>query len=64
MAFPVDLLDNYSHEDLESSGEDYLSELRCGDPENPEYLSLVDNIKVRLESLLFHFNVYRYSLFV
>ncbi|KAM6475327.1 soluble lamin-associated protein of 75 kDa isoform 2-T2 [Liasis olivaceus] len=46
MAFPVDLLDNYSHEDLESSGEDYLSELRCGDPENPEYLSLVDNIKV------------------
>ncbi|KAG8130987.1 putative Protein FAM169A protein [Naja naja] len=46
MAFPVDLLDKYSHEDLESSGEDYLSELRCGDPENPEYLSLVDNIKV------------------
>uniref|UniRef100_A0A8C7DS85 Family with sequence similarity 169 member A n=1 Tax=Naja naja TaxID=35670 RepID=A0A8C7DS85_NAJNA len=41
MAFPVDLLDKYSHEDLESSGEDYLSELRCGDPENPEYLSLV-----------------------
>ncbi|ETE64698.1 hypothetical protein L345_09529, partial [Ophiophagus hannah] len=46
MAFPVDLLDKYSHEDLENSGEDYLSELRCGDPENPEYLSLVDNIKV------------------
>uniref|UniRef100_A0A670XVJ2 Family with sequence similarity 169 member A n=1 Tax=Pseudonaja textilis TaxID=8673 RepID=A0A670XVJ2_PSETE len=46
MAFPVDLLDKYSHEDLESSGEDYLSELRCGDPENPEYLSLVDNIRV------------------
>ncbi|XP_070599266.1 soluble lamin-associated protein of 75 kDa isoform X2 [Erythrolamprus reginae] len=46
MAFPVDLLDNYSHEDLENSGEDYLSELRSGDPENPEYLSLSDNIKV------------------
>ncbi|XP_062984711.1 soluble lamin-associated protein of 75 kDa [Elgaria multicarinata webbii] len=46
MAFPVDLLDNYSHEDLESSGEDYLSDLRCGDPENPEFLSLVNNVKI------------------
>ncbi|XP_039219968.1 soluble lamin-associated protein of 75 kDa isoform X2 [Crotalus tigris] len=46
MDFPVDLLDNYNHEDLERSGEDCLSELRCGDPENPEYFSLVDNIKV------------------
>ncbi|KAM3845989.1 soluble lamin-associated protein of 75 kDa isoform 2-T2 [Vipera latastei] len=45
MDFPVDLLDNYSHEDLERSGEDCLSELRCGDPENPEYFSL-DNLKV------------------
>ncbi|XP_053155290.1 soluble lamin-associated protein of 75 kDa isoform X3 [Hemicordylus capensis] len=46
MAFPVDLLDNYRHEDLESSAEDYLSDLRCGDPENPEFLSLVNNVKV------------------
>ncbi|XP_054842870.1 soluble lamin-associated protein of 75 kDa [Eublepharis macularius] len=46
MAFPVDLLDNYSHEDLESSAEDYLSDLRCGDPENPEFLSLVNNVKI------------------
>ncbi|XP_061476889.1 soluble lamin-associated protein of 75 kDa isoform X4 [Rhineura floridana] len=46
MAFPVDLLDNYSHEDLESSGEDYLSDLRCGDPENPEFLSLANNVKI------------------
>lgn len=48
MAFPVDLLENYSHEDLESSAEDYLSDLRCGDPENPEFLSLVNNVKVSL----------------
>uniref|UniRef100_A0A674J112 Family with sequence similarity 169 member A n=1 Tax=Terrapene triunguis TaxID=2587831 RepID=A0A674J112_9SAUR len=46
MAFPVDMLDNYSHEDLESSAEDYMSDLRCGDPENPEFLSLVSNIKI------------------
>ncbi|XP_021107337.1 soluble lamin-associated protein of 75 kDa [Heterocephalus glaber] len=36
MAFPVDLLDNCSHEELENSAEDYMSDLRCGDPENPE----------------------------
>uniref|UniRef100_A0A8C8RT38 Family with sequence similarity 169 member A n=1 Tax=Pelusios castaneus TaxID=367368 RepID=A0A8C8RT38_9SAUR len=41
MAFPVDVLDSYSHEDLESSAEDYMSDLRCGDPENPEFLSLI-----------------------
>uniref|UniRef100_A0A8C8RT11 Family with sequence similarity 169 member A n=1 Tax=Pelusios castaneus TaxID=367368 RepID=A0A8C8RT11_9SAUR len=46
MAFPVDVLDSYSHEDLESSAEDYMSDLRCGDPENPEFLSLVSNIKI------------------
>ncbi|XP_015275905.1 PREDICTED: soluble lamin-associated protein of 75 kDa [Gekko japonicus] len=46
MAFPVDLLENYSHEDLESSAEDYLSDLRCGDPENPEFLSLANNVKI------------------
>ncbi|KAJ7335854.1 hypothetical protein JRQ81_013795 [Phrynocephalus forsythii] len=46
MAFPVDLLDNYSHEDLESSGEDYLSDLRCADPENPEFLSFGNNVKI------------------
>uniref|UniRef100_A0A803TRB0 Family with sequence similarity 169 member A n=1 Tax=Anolis carolinensis TaxID=28377 RepID=A0A803TRB0_ANOCA len=46
MAFPVDLLDNYSHADLESSGEDYLADLRCGDPENPAFLSLGNNVKI------------------
>ncbi|XP_075447692.1 soluble lamin-associated protein of 75 kDa [Ascaphus truei] len=40
MAFPVNILDNCSHEELESLSEDYLSDLRCGDPGNPEYFSL------------------------
>ncbi|KAM5264643.1 soluble lamin-associated protein of 75 kDa isoform 2-T2 [Ctenodactylus gundi] len=39
MAFPVDLLDNCSHEELENSAEDYMSDLRCGDPESPECFS-------------------------
>uniref|UniRef100_A0A8C5QK89 Family with sequence similarity 169 member A n=1 Tax=Leptobrachium leishanense TaxID=445787 RepID=A0A8C5QK89_9ANUR len=46
MAFPVDILDNCSHEELESLSEDYLSELRCSDPDNPEYLSLRDNTEI------------------
>uniref|UniRef100_A0A8D0DLV0 Family with sequence similarity 169 member A n=1 Tax=Salvator merianae TaxID=96440 RepID=A0A8D0DLV0_SALMN len=53
MAFPVDLLDNYSHEDLESSGEDYLADLRCGDPENPEFLTLANNVPVCLSTVGF-----------
>ncbi|XP_004643543.1 soluble lamin-associated protein of 75 kDa [Octodon degus] len=40
MAFPVDLLDNCSHEELENSAEEYMSDLRCGDPENPERFPL------------------------
>ncbi|XP_078531378.1 soluble lamin-associated protein of 75 kDa isoform X3 [Lissotriton helveticus] len=39
MSFPVDILDDCSHDDLESSAEDYLSDLRCGDPGNPEIFS-------------------------
>ncbi|XP_054979974.1 soluble lamin-associated protein of 75 kDa isoform X2 [Sorex araneus] len=42
MAFPVDMLDNCSHEELESSAEDYLSDLRCSDPENPECFSFLN----------------------
>nr|XP_058130825.1 soluble lamin-associated protein of 75 kDa isoform X3 [Dasypus novemcinctus] len=42
MAFPVDMLDDCSHEELENSAEDYMSELRCGDPENPECFSLLN----------------------
>ncbi|XP_053303918.1 soluble lamin-associated protein of 75 kDa isoform X2 [Spea bombifrons] len=46
MAFPVDILENCSHEELESLSEDYLSDLRCSDPDNPEYLSLGDNSEI------------------
>ncbi|CAK6444319.1 unnamed protein product [Pipistrellus nathusii] len=42
MAFPVDLLDSCSHEELENSAEDYMSDLRCGDPDSPESFSLLD----------------------
>uniref|UniRef100_A0A8C3VP83 Family with sequence similarity 169 member A n=1 Tax=Catagonus wagneri TaxID=51154 RepID=A0A8C3VP83_9CETA len=42
MAFPVDVLDNCSQEELENSAEDYMSDLRCGDPENPECFSLLN----------------------
>uniref|UniRef100_A0A8W4FE03 Family with sequence similarity 169 member A n=1 Tax=Sus scrofa TaxID=9823 RepID=A0A8W4FE03_PIG len=42
MAFPVDMLDNCSQEELENSAEDYMSDLRCGDPENPECFSLLN----------------------
>uniref|UniRef100_A0A673U0J0 Family with sequence similarity 169 member A n=1 Tax=Suricata suricatta TaxID=37032 RepID=A0A673U0J0_SURSU len=42
MAFPVDMLDTCSHEELENSAEDYMSDLRCGDPENPERFSLLN----------------------
>ncbi|XP_010218208.1 PREDICTED: soluble lamin-associated protein of 75 kDa-like [Tinamus guttatus] len=46
MAFPVDVLNSYSHEDLESSAEDYMSDLRCRDPNCPEFLSLPDHSKI------------------
>ncbi|KAM6037359.1 soluble lamin-associated protein of 75 kDa-like [Chlamydotis macqueenii] len=46
MAFPVDMLNSYNHEDLKSSAEDYLSYLRCGDPNCPEFLSLPDHGKI------------------
>ncbi|XP_075302826.1 soluble lamin-associated protein of 75 kDa-like isoform X4 [Opisthocomus hoazin] len=46
MAFPVDMLNSYSHEDLENSAKDYLSDLRCGDPNCPEFLSLPDHGKI------------------
>ncbi|KAB0372617.1 hypothetical protein FD755_015370 [Muntiacus reevesi] len=36
MAFPVDMLDNCSHEELENSAKDYMLDLRYGDPENLE----------------------------
>ncbi|XP_077143591.1 soluble lamin-associated protein of 75 kDa isoform X2 [Ranitomeya variabilis] len=46
MAFPADILENCSHDELESLSEDYLSYLRCADPDNPEYLSSRDGREV------------------
>ncbi|XP_050769491.1 soluble lamin-associated protein of 75 kDa isoform X1 [Gymnogyps californianus] len=46
MPFPVDMLNSYSHEDLESSAENYVSHLRCGNPNHPEFLSLPDHSKI------------------
>ncbi|XP_074934899.1 soluble lamin-associated protein of 75 kDa isoform X1 [Phalacrocorax aristotelis] len=46
MSFPVDILNSCSHEDLESSAEDYLSDLRCANPHSPEFLSLPDHSKI------------------
>ncbi|KAM6109125.1 LOW QUALITY PROTEIN: soluble lamin-associated protein of 75 kDa [Phoenicopterus ruber ruber] len=46
MSFPVDMLNSYSHEDLQSSAEDYMSDLRCGNPNRPEFLSLPKHGKI------------------
>ncbi|NWX43791.1 F169A protein, partial [Steatornis caripensis] len=46
MSFPVDILFNYSHKDLESSGENYLSGLQNGNPNCPEFLTLPDHGKI------------------
>ncbi|XP_007486595.1 soluble lamin-associated protein of 75 kDa isoform X2 [Monodelphis domestica] len=43
MAFPVDLLSNYSHEELESNSEEYLTVLRSADPDNPEHFTCHGN---------------------
>ncbi|NXU38922.1 F169A protein, partial [Drymodes brunneopygia] len=46
MSFPVDILNNYSHENLENSAEDYLFDLRWRNPNAPEFFSLPDRRKV------------------
>ncbi|NXY12723.1 F169A protein, partial [Atrichornis clamosus] len=46
MSFPVDILNNYSHEDLENSAKDYFFDLRWGNPNSPEFFSLPDHRKV------------------
>ncbi|NXJ69830.1 F169A protein, partial [Rostratula benghalensis] len=46
MSFPVDKLNSYSHEDLESSAEEYLADLRCRNPNRLEFLSLPDRRKI------------------
>ncbi|NXH11689.1 F169A protein, partial [Bucco capensis] len=46
MSFPVDLLNSCNHEDVESSGKNYVSGLQCGDPDHPEFLELPDHHKI------------------
>ncbi|XP_032531967.1 soluble lamin-associated protein of 75 kDa isoform X2 [Chiroxiphia lanceolata] len=46
MSFPVDILNNCSHEDLESSAEDFLFDLRWGKLNCPTFFSLPDHRKV------------------
>ncbi|NXD05620.1 F169A protein, partial [Certhia familiaris] len=46
MSYPVDILNTYSHEDLENSAEVYLFNLRWGNPNSPEFFSLPDHRKV------------------
>ncbi|NXC88593.1 F169A protein, partial [Cercotrichas coryphoeus] len=46
MSFPVDILSNYSHEELENSAEICLFRLRWADPTFPEFFSLPDHRKV------------------
>lgn len=47
MSFPVDILNSYSHEELENSAEICLFQLRWGDPYCPEFFSLPDHRKVK-----------------
>ncbi|NXI45474.1 F169A protein, partial [Galbula dea] len=55
MSFPVDLLDSWSHEDLERSGQNYMSGLQCRNPDHPDFFSLPDHSKIpiRLSSVGF-----------
>ncbi|XP_074426691.1 soluble lamin-associated protein of 75 kDa isoform X2 [Larus michahellis] len=46
MTFPVDKLNSYSHEDLQSSGEEYLTDLRYRNPNNVEFFTLPDHRKI------------------
>ncbi|NWU51425.1 F169A protein, partial [Dromas ardeola] len=46
MPFPVDKLNRYSHEDLQSSGEEYLTDLRYRNPNNVEFFTLPDHRKI------------------
>ncbi|XP_038661410.1 soluble lamin-associated protein of 75 kDa isoform X2 [Scyliorhinus canicula] len=55
MAFPVDLLAELEHEDIEHSAEEYMSNLLYSDPEKLEYFMLPNRrkIPVSLSSIAF-----------
>ncbi|XP_058891622.1 soluble lamin-associated protein of 75 kDa-like [Acipenser ruthenus] len=48
MEFPVDLLTTLSHEDLEHSAEDYMSDLLYSNPNDPQYFTLPSRRKIPL----------------
>ncbi|MGH0181632.1 UNVERIFIED_CONTAM: hypothetical protein FKN15_007490 [Acipenser sinensis] len=50
MEFPVDLLTTLSHEDLEHSAEDYMSDLLYSDPNDPQYFTLPSQRKREWET--------------
>lgn len=47
MPFPVDLLSDCTHEDVETSGWNCVAELERGNPDNPEFFPLPDQTRVR-----------------
>ncbi|NXG42011.1 F169A protein, partial [Psilopogon haemacephalus] len=55
MSFPVDILNNCTHEDLETSGWSCVAELERGNPDNPEFFPLPDQtqIPIKLSSVSF-----------
>ncbi|XP_007903531.2 soluble lamin-associated protein of 75 kDa isoform X1 [Callorhinchus milii] len=46
MAFPVDLLADLDHEDIEQSADEYMSDLLYGDPDKLEYFMLPTRRKI------------------
>ncbi|NXN68773.1 F169A protein, partial [Himantopus himantopus] len=46
MSFPVDMLNRYSHEDLQTSAEQYFADLRYRNPNHHEFFSLPDRRKI------------------
>ncbi|XP_069793404.1 soluble lamin-associated protein of 75 kDa-like isoform X2 [Narcine bancroftii] len=55
MAFPVDLLADLEHEDIEQTAEEYMSSLLYGDPDKLEYFTLPNRrkIPISLSSIAF-----------
>ncbi|XP_064032791.1 soluble lamin-associated protein of 75 kDa [Pogoniulus pusillus] len=49
MPFPVDLLNDCTHEDVETSGWNCVAELERGNPDNPEFFLLPDQTRVPIK---------------
>ncbi|NXN10466.1 F169A protein, partial [Indicator maculatus] len=55
MSFPVDILNNCTHEDVEISGRSCVAELERGNPDNPEFFPLPNQtqVPIKLSSVSF-----------